>query len=101
MLEAIPNEQYYHLHQASKHPTIIAIIATTMATEKVPNVILHRFNAFWLLYSLNEPTECQKVKWNANEKLSQSIDTHAHTHTRIPILLAHCRQRVYRKYISL
>lgn len=42
--------------------------------KKLSNVIFHRFNAFWMLsFTQTNRAECQKVKWNANEKLSLSI----------------------------
>lgn len=44
------------------------------SNKKLSNVIFHRFNAFWLFsFTQTNRAECQKVKWNANEKLSLSI----------------------------
>lgn len=60
-------EQCYHLHQPSNNHK-----RRQQQRAKVPNVIFHRFNAFWLLpFTQTIRTDSvKKVKWNANEELS-------------------------------
>lgn len=63
-------------------------LCSSSADKKLPNVIFHRFNAFWLFsFTQTNRAECQKVKWNANEKLSLSI---SHSHIGI---LSLCRSQ--------